>query len=80
MVRKRGEFVGLMVERADDNQLQLEKFDSREKDACSRDLWWRKLNVWAFPLGMIIAGTTVSTAVAFAKTIAHRPLKQRCPD
>jgi len=38
MMSKRGEFVGLMVESAVDNQRQLAKFDSKENDRCSMDL------------------------------------------
>jgi len=45
MVCKRGEFVGSMVESAVDNQRQLAKFDSKENDRCSRDLWREKSNI-----------------------------------
>ena len=61
MAFKRGEFVGLMVESAVDNQRQLVKFESRENDRCSRDLWWEKLSVWASLSGIIIATEIIST-------------------
>lgn len=38
MVFRRGEFVGLTVESAVDNQRQLVKFESKENDRRSRDI------------------------------------------
>ena len=55
IVLNRGDFAGLMVESAADNQRQLTKPESRENDTRPRDLWWEKSNVQAFCSGMIIA-------------------------
>ena len=63
MAFRRGEFAGLMVESAVDNQRQLVKFESKENDRCSRDLWREKSNMRASPPELMIAAEVVSTCV-----------------
>jgi len=55
MVLRCGEFVGLMVESAVDNQRQVVKLESKENDRCSMDIWWEKSNICASLSGIIIA-------------------------
>ena len=63
MVFKRGEFVGLTVDSAVDNQRQLVKFESKENDRRSRELWWEKSNMWASLAGLTIATEVISACV-----------------
>ena len=60
MVFNRGEFSGLTVESAADNQRQLAKLESKENVRRSRDLWREKSNMWVFRPGMIYATGAVS--------------------
>ena len=60
MVLKRDEFAGLTVERAANNQRQLPKFESKEKDRCSRDRWRERSNPRTFLPGIMIATGVVS--------------------
>ena len=81
MVFNRGEFAGLTVESAADSQRQLAKFESRENDRRSRDLWWEKSNVWAFRSGIILAAGAVSVGGHHHSVKrAYLLRRQRCPD
>ena len=64
MAFKRGELVGLTVESAVDNQRQLVKFESKENDRCSRDLWWEKSNMRvSLPDGIIATERSLAHAI-----------------
>lgn len=70
MVLSRGEFIGLTVESAIDNQRQLAKFESKENERCSRDPWWEKSKV-RLP-GMIMAAGYREPSASTVDRISER--------